>query len=175
MIILRDYTNQREEIVPLLPFMFGIIAPNMRAIAPTGNSVERDYIIWKKAMEKDLENPQKHWVMVFAGQEMRLLGYALYRIAMPVLHMDEIQVVKTHQGDGIVFPALMGKILHDAEHFGTCTLRSYANKRNEKAFGILRTMGLQILDETETGYRYEGYLDHALAWFRWKYHNNQEQ
>ena len=167
MTMLKDYSQNREAIPPLLPRMFEIIAENMNEIAPTGNSLEQDRKLWTQAMLEELQKPGKRWVIVFSDDE--LAGYALYGICGDILHMDEIQVAKAQQGDGRMFPALLGKQLRDAQAAGVRKLYSYANERNEKSQGILRNLGLRPVGQTPRGHRYEGDFEDAMAWFQSKY------
>jgi len=162
-----DYSQRREGIIPLLPRMFGIISRNMREIAPTGNTLEEDYVSWTQAMHDELQNPDKHWIFVFSGEE--LAGYTLYRIIGDTLHMDEIQVAKGFQGDGRAFPMLMGKLLRDAEEARVHTLRCYVNRLNIKSRGIVQAMGLRAVEEKPRGFIYRGRAEDAHDWYYTKY------
>jgi len=173
MTMLKDYTQNREAILALLPRMFEIIAQNMREIAPTGNTLEEDRKSWTQAMLAELNKPEKRWVMAFDRNE-QLVGYVLYRIHGATLHMDEIQVAKTRQGDGKIFPGLLGKLLRDGVDADVITLCSHANKHNEKSQGILQALGLRPVKELPRGLCYEGGFDDAFAWFRGKYSCKKE-
>jgi len=162
-----DYSQSREEIIPLLPRMFTIISQNMREIAPTGSTLEEDRASWTQAMHEELHHPDQHWIFIFSGEE--LAGYTLYRIVGDTLHMDEIQVAKGFQGDGRAFPMLMGKLLEDASAAGTETLVSYANRRNLKSQRILSAMSLKVYGETPRGFRYRGRAEDAQGWFHGNY------
>ena len=167
MIMLKDYTKRRNELLPLLPQLFDVLAENMREIAPTGNSLEDDYAIWTQAMLNELEKPEKHWVLAFV--EEQLAGYVLYRIVGDILHLDEIQVAKPQQGDRKIFPGLIGKMFYDANKAEVTAFYSYANKRNKKSQGILQAMGLSVISETTWSFQYYGSFTAAHAWFRNKY------
>jgi len=155
--------------------MFDIISRNMREIAPTGNTLEEDRISWTRAMQEELQNPDKHWVLAFDGEA--LVGYVLYRIEnhsalrapLPggecILHMDEIQIEKAYQGDGETFPLLMGKMLYDAKEAGARTVHTHVNKQNAKSQGIVRAMGLRIVKEKPCGFIYEGKAKDAYTRF----------
>jgi len=134
--------------------MFEIISQNMREIAPTGNTLEEDRVLWEQAMQEELRNPDKHWVLAFSGET--LAGYVLYRIAEGVLRMDEIQIAKAYQGDKKTFALLKGRMLDDARMAKVRELRAYTNKKCEKAQGILHGMGLSVIGETPRGFRYAG-------------------
>ena len=164
---LRDYTGRPQEIEPLLPQMFSLIARNMREIAPTGNTLDEDRLMWTRAMLEQLRNPDTHWILLFSGEA--LAGYTLYRIAGETLHMDEIQVQQRFQGDGVSFPMLLGKLLEDAITARAETLASYANRQNLKSRAILSRLGLAIAGETPRGFQYRGRVRDALAWFEAKY------
>jgi len=163
-----DLTGRNEEIRALFPQMFTIISTNMSAIAPTGNNLEDDRHSWTQAMEEELRNPERRWVISQANGV--LTGYLLYRVnaADNVIRMDEIQIAEVYQGDGIMFPALIAALLRDPAVSGA-TLRSYANRQNTKSQGILQRMGLAVVGETERGFRFEGRGSDALAWFTNKY------
>jgi len=163
-----DYTRRREEIVPLLPHMFELISGNMRAIAPTGNTLEEDRAIWTKAMRDGLRDPEKHWIFAFDGESLE--GYTLYQIQGDVLRMNEIQIAPAYQGDGETFPLLMGKMLSDARAAEVTTIYAGANKPNLKSQGILRAMGLtELIGETERSFRYKGRAEDAFAWYDGRY------
>jgi hypothetical protein len=158
MIMLKDYSQNREAIPALLPRMFEMIAQNTQ---------EEDRKLWTQAMLEEIKKPEKRWVAAFSGDT--LAGYALYRVCGVTLHMDEVQVAKAQQGDGKIFPGLLGKLLRDANNAGVRKLCGYANENNQKAQGILRNLGLRPAEQTPRGQRWEGSFEDALAWFKEKY------
>ena len=160
--VLRNYTDRKSEILPLLPRMFEIISRNMHEIAPTGNDLEEDRAAWTRAMHEELQNPDKRWILLFSGD--KLAGYTLYRITGETLYMDEIQLAKEFHGDGMAFPMLMGKLLRDAKEAGVRTLHSYVNRQNAKSRGIVQAMGLRQVQEKPRGYVYQGRAEDAYAW-----------
>ncbi|MDR1464707.1 MAG: hypothetical protein LBJ11_05340 [Oscillospiraceae bacterium] len=144
-ILLRDLTGRPAELERWFPEMFGIIAANMRRIAPTGNPLEEDRRAWTEAMHGEMQDPAKHWVLAVSGDvpdagdaavsQAVLAGYVLYRIGGGICHMDEIQIAAPFQGDGAVFPLLLGRLLGDVRRAGVTQLQSSANKQKRKVPG----------------------------------------
>ena len=166
-----NYTGDKEKIKEMLPDMFNIIHKNMDYIMPTGNSREEDKIIWTHYMEEELSNPNKRWL--FAFDNNRLCGYMLYTInnAEKSVNMDEIQLKKENQQDGITFCSLFGDFLNNKEMQNIEYLYSYTNKQNLKAQAILNCLGLEVIEEKKNGFKYKGNRVNASKWFNQKYCN----
>lgn len=48
----------------LSPFLFQILADNMTKIAPTGNTREEDFNIWKKAVSEALQKSNREIILI---------------------------------------------------------------------------------------------------------------
>ncbi len=142
----------KKEVRDLLDDMFEIISTNMENIIDTGNSREENYKNWKKAMFKELENRNKHWIGAFKSN--KLIGYFLYKINDNKCSLDEIQIIKDHQGDKYTFIKLFKYILNEKELNDETDVTTYVNKNNIKSNAIVNDFGFRVLETKERGTKY---------------------
>lgn len=149
-IVIKKLTN--EEVIDLLDDMFNIINNNMKDIIDTGVNIEDNYINWKDSMIKELDNINKRWIGAFKNN--KLIGYFLYKTDNDILKLDEIQIIKKHQGDGYTFNSLFGTIFNDKDISNDYKVIAYANKNNIKSNGILKYFGFTVLEQKNNGTKY---------------------
>lgn len=142
----------KDEVLGLLDDMFNIISENMKDIVDTFHTNEENYNFWKKSMYHELENNNKRWVGAF--KEKKLIGYFLYKIDNNILYLDEIQIIRKHQGDKYTFKNLLKTLLEEPELTDNYLVRAYVNKNNEKSRNIIKKIGFKILEEKENGIVY---------------------
>ncbi len=142
----------KNEVLNLLDNMFDIISINMENIIDTGNTKDENYKNWKNSMLKELDNNQKKWIGAFENNV--LIGYFLYKVNNNTVNLDEIQVVKNHQGDGYTFIKLFKYILRDHTIKDTYMVTTYVNKNNIKSKAIVNKFGFKVLEQKERGTKY---------------------
>ena len=142
----------KTEIINLLNDMYEIISNNMKDIIDTGNSDDENYMNWKNSMYEELTKSNKKWVGAFENK--KLIGYFLYKINSDFLNIDEIQIVKEHQGDGYTFKNLLKTILNEKIAKTEFKITTYVNKSNEKSNAIVKKLGFTILEVKERGIKY---------------------
>ncbi len=137
------------QIEQLLPDLFQILHSNMSIIAPTDNSYDEDYEIWRLYLIPAMQKEQRQIVLMFA--ESKLVGYFQYYINVDInsLMMEEIQIAKEFQGTGIfsaLYKWLIEQLPKDVE-----SVEAYANKKNLKSQSILKHFGLVESGENKNG------------------------
>ena len=142
----------KKEIITLLDDMYKIISTNMKNIIDTGNSNAENYINWKNSMYEELKKSNKRWVGAFENK--KLIGYFLYKINFDSLNIDEIQIIKEHQGDGYTFKNLFKTILNEKLDKNDFKITTYVNKNNDKSNAIVKKLGFNILEVKERGIKY---------------------
>lgn len=132
-----------------LPDLFRMLHANMSVIAPTNNSYEDDFEIWRSHIIPAIQKEQRQIVLMCVESE--LVGYFQYSLNGDTrsLMMEEIQIIKEFQGTGI-FSALY-KWLIETLPKDVTYVEAYAHKRNIKSQGILNRLGLVAIGENENG------------------------
>ena len=147
--------------------IFSILAQNMSAIAPTGNTYEEDYEIWFKAVGDGLKNESRQIMLI--NYDDVLIGFFQYYVNNALFMMEEVQITPQFQGKnlfrklfGFVFSILPGNIE---------TVEAYANKQNIKSQKILQRLGLQQIGESKDGnsYHYRGEYASLVDWYSTKF------
>ena len=103
-------------------------------------------------MLNELENPNKKWIAAF--QNNQLIGYFLYKVNNDLIALDEIQVIKEHQGDKITFIKLFKYLLKDTKIKNNSKVTAYVNNNNKKSIAIVNKFGFTILEKKERGTKY---------------------
>ena len=132
--------------------MFNIISSNMENIIDTGNTKEENYKMWKNAMLDEMKNKNKKWIGAFNKNE--LIGYFLYKINKNNIVLDEIQIIKNHQGDKCTFIKLFKYLLKDNNIKDNYIVTTYVNKNNNKSKAIVKKFGFKVLEKKENGNKY---------------------
>ena len=143
--------------------IFDILADNMSAIAPTGNSREEDFSLWSDAVSDGLRRAERQIILIKDNE--KLVGFFQYYINENTFMMEEIQFKSEYQGKG-VFRALYGFIIShirkDIE-----LVEAYANISNSKSIAILEKLGLNNIGLNKNGrsYHFKGNYSDLLKWF----------
>ncbi len=127
-----------------LPAIFEILYANMSVIAPTGNSLDKDYEEWYSTLYTALEKDPRKIVLMY--DEDRLIGYFQYYVnqSASLFMMEEIQIRGEYHGKG-VFQAFYKWLLPLLPR-DTQKVEAYALKQNVKSRGILTHLGLCLVD-----------------------------
>ena len=136
-----------EDIPVFADEIFSILANNMRAIAPTGNSYDEDYKIWLECAVPAWREEKNSVILIFCGEP--LCGYFQYSVKDSTLRMEDIQFKPEYQGSGLfagLYNYLMGIIPAQTKY-----VEAYASKENIKSQGILKHLGLTVIDENKNG------------------------
>lgn len=143
--------------------IFDILADNMTAIAPTGNSREEDLCLWSAAVSDGLKRAERQIILIKENEN--LIGFFQYYTNTDTFMMEEIQLKSEYQGKG-VFRELYGFIL---ENIGTDSafVEACANVNNQKSIGILGKLGLSRTGLSSNGcsYRFKGSFADLVKWY----------
>lgn len=151
-----DFSQKSKE-------MFDILADNMTVIAPTGNTLEEDYICWSDSVSEGLERAERKIVLIKRCDE--LIGFFQYFTNEDTFRMEEIQLKPEYHGKGI-FRKLYGFILpqiDDSIEF----VDAFANIQNEKSIAILEHLGLENFGLNKNGrsYHFKGQFEKLKEWY----------
>ena len=143
--ILSDKVNLEQ----LLPDLFRILHSNMSLIAPTGCLYEDDYEMWSSCIIPAMEKEARQIALMYS--EGRIVGYFQYYINLETksLMMEEIQILKEHQGTGIFADFYKWLVRHLSDDI--VFVEAYAHKNNIKSQGILKNLGLTCSGENKNG------------------------
>lgn len=144
----------KSEISIRLPQLFSILHENMSGIAPTGNSYDEDYGLWKEAVAPALQKENRHIVLIFNDEV--LIGYLQYYTNVTTFMIEEAQLQRAYQGRGVMrqtFSFISGRISQDVPF-----VEAFANKENTKSQSILGHLGFTRIGENKKGscYHYRG-------------------
>jgi hypothetical protein len=133
----------------LLDEIFGILATNMRVIAPTGLTYEEDRAQWMACVPPALTKDARQMVLIYAGDE--LVGFFQYYVTADhsVFMMEEIQFKEAYRESGLfgeLYRFLIPKLPADI-----VSVEAYADKRNTKSLGVLGHLGLTVIGENKNG------------------------
>ena len=157
-----EYLNKPDFSV-LSNDIFNILADNMTAIAPTGNSREEDYNLWYDAVCDGLKREERQIILIKDNET--LVGFFQYYTNGDTFMMEEIQFKPEYQGKG-VFRALYGFILKSIRN-DLKFVEAYANIGNSKSIGILKKLGLVDigLNKNSRSYHFKGKYSDLLEWY----------
>lgn len=133
----------------LMDEIFGILATNMRVIAPTGLTYEEDRAQWMACVPPALTKDARQMVLIYAGDE--LVGFFQYYVTADhsVFMMEEIQFKEAYRESGLfgeLYRFLIPKLPADI-----VSVEAYADKRNTKSLGVLGHLGLTVIGENKNG------------------------
>ena len=153
--------SEKEKVLPLL---FQLLATNMNEIAPTGNTFEQDYQMWKGFMDSGIECPERQILLITA--DGRIVGYFQYLVREETLLMEDIQIDRAYWGTG-AFQTLYQYLARTLSG-GIRFVEADASKQNLKSQGILRHLGLEVVKENPNGrsYRFRGDCKKMLDMYR---------
>lgn len=139
----------KQELEKILPDLFRILHSNMSIIAPTNNSYNEDFEIWKSYIIPSMQNEQRQIVLMYV--EDKLVGYFQYFVSVDInsLMMEDIQIIKEFHGTGLfsdfyrwLIKSLPKNIMY---------VEAYANKKNIKSQNVLKHLGLVECGENKNG------------------------
>ena len=137
----------KPDVSSALPLMFHLLSDNMNEIAPTGNTPEQDYQIWKTGILAALECKNRHILLI--KQSDAFIGYFQYYADDAVFKMEEIQIDRFYWGSGAFHELYQFLAGHIPEHI--MWVEAYAHKQNRKSQEILRHLGLEVIGENKNG------------------------
>ena len=137
----------KQHLDAFLPDLFAILHANMTLIAPTGNSYQADFAVWRSYIVPDLQNECRQIVLMYVGDT--LAGLFRYCIHADSIMMEEIQIKKTFQGTGL-FSAFYRWLIQKLPK-NILYVEAYAHKQNYKSQAILEHLGLVKSGENKNG------------------------
>ncbi len=143
--------------------IFDILADNMTAIAPTGNSREKDFVLWSDAVSDGLQRTERQIILIKDNEN--LVGFFQYYTNADTFMMEEIQFKPEYKGKG-VFRTLYGFVLSQIRG-DIRFVEAYASISNSKSIGILEKLGLTNIGLNKNGrsYHFKGRYADLLKWF----------
>lgn len=147
--------------------LFDILAVNMSAICPTGNSREDDFIEWSSAVSEGLKRNNRQIILILDKKRSDIIGFFQYYTTRDTFMMEEIQIMSEYKGKYNIFRNLYGYILQTIDLSSIKYVEAYANKLNQKSIGILQRLGLRIIDEIHDGrlYHFKGEFSDLVMWY----------
>lgn len=143
--------------------LFDILADNMEAISPTGNTREEDYKCWYGAVSYGLKREERQIILI--KDENNIVGFFQYYINSATFVVEEIQIMSEFQGRNI-FRDLCSFLLshNDSVEF----IEAYANKANYKSIGILERLGFSKIGMNKNGnsYHFKGNYSDLMKWYK---------
>ena len=154
----------KEKKTGKLPCLFDLLYENMCEIAPTGDSRESDYEIWKSYMASALDDPAREILLIKHGNDV--IGYFQYSLRDACLVMEEMQIRRDYWASG-AFRSLY-RVLAKYVPESTTSVKAYANKNNLKSQAILEHLGLSAAGENKSGtsFLYTGDCQKMLSRYR---------
>ena len=143
-----EFKQLKNEDIPIfIEEIFAILANNMRAIAPTGNSYDEDREIWLKYAVPVWRAGKSNVILIIC--EDMLCGYFQYSLTDTTFIMEEIQFKKGYQGCGL-FSELY-RYLTTIIPIQTKFVEAFSSKENIKSQEILKHLGLTVIGENKNG------------------------
>ncbi|MBR3692743.1 MAG: hypothetical protein IKL89_08635 [Clostridia bacterium] len=145
--------------------IFAIMAENMSAYVKSEAGTEAGKAIWAAETAEALSCRSRRLVLIKADGE--IIGFFLYDVRERALVIEDMQIAPEWQGKSNIFwmlfnfisPELPETLLH---------IRAKTKKKNAKADGVIRHLGMSVVGETEASYLYEGKFSDFLRWFNRK-------
>ena len=137
----------KSQMQTILPLCFDMLYANMNVIAPTGNTYAQDFEEWYANVFPAMQKDPRQIILMYKGET--LVGYFQYYVVRQSFMMEEIQIVKAHQGTGLFrlfYTWLVSLLPKDI-----VTVEAYSHKYNFKSQGILETLGLVRCGENQNG------------------------
>ena len=133
----------------ILPQIFAILYANMSIIAPTGNSYESDFQIWKSHILPALYTKNRKTILLYVNSE--LVGYFRYYLNgnTQSLLLEDVQIKSEFQGMGMFSSCL--KWLRNQLPDDIFNIEAYVDKRNNRSRAIAEHLGLVYNGENKNG------------------------
>lgn len=160
-----EYLN-KHDFANFSQAIFDILADNMTAIAPTGNSREKDFELWLGAVISGLQREERQIILIKDNEN--LVGFFQYFTNADTFVMEEIQFKSEYQGKGVfreLYDFLLQNIKNDLEY-----VEAYASINNQKSIGILEKLGLSNVGLNKNGrsYHFKGKFVDLIKWYESK-------
>lgn len=146
--------------------IFDILADNMIAIAPTGNSREDDFRLWYKAIGGAIKDENRYVILIYKSGTDNIIGFFQYSVSADTFMMEELQICAEFQGKDNIFRDLFGFVLKNISP-ELLYVEAYANKLNHKSIGILGKLGLKNIGENKNGksFHFKGDFTDLMSWY----------
>ncbi len=143
--------------------IFDILADNMTAIAPTGNSREEDYRCWYEAVSAGLQREERQIILI--KDNAIIIGFFQYYVNTDTFMMEEIQLKPGYQGRGLVRELYNFIDSNVKTHFDF--VEAYANINNTRSIGMLEKFGLSNIGLNKNGhsYHFKGKKEDLKRWY----------
>ena len=139
----------KQKLNEYLPDLFEILYSNMTFIAPTGNSYNEDFALWKPCIVSEMQKDERQIVLLYV--DGLLAGYFRYYIDTDTATfiMEDIQINEAFRESGL-FSAFYRWLIKQLPE-SLIYVEANANKENLKSQGILKHLGLKVIGENKNG------------------------
>lgn len=128
----------KSKLLPLLYKLFDILHNNMSSINPSTKSYDAALEEWLSELLPAMKKEMRQIVLMYDREE--LVGYFQYYTTQDTLMMEEMQIVREHQGTGlfgIFFARLLSQLPDDLK-----SVEAYTHVKNTRSKRILKHLGL---------------------------------
>ena len=140
----------KNEVQRWLPQLFAILHGNMRVIAPTGNTYDDDYAMWRGAVGPAMQKENRQILLIFNNDT--LIGYLQYYTNDKTFMIEEAQIIPAYQGRGVLRSAFA--FLADFISPDVLYAEAYASKQNVRSQNIMEGHGFARIGENRNGKSY---------------------
>ncbi|MBO5646389.1 MAG: hypothetical protein J6S59_04650 [Clostridia bacterium] len=158
-------TLKKEELAKFTDQLFAIMAENMSVYVENEAGTEAGKALWAAKAGEALKSRSRNMVLIRSDAE--LIGFFLYEIREMALTIEDMQIKPEWQGKSNVFWMLFNFIAPELPET-LKYIRTKTKKKNAKADGVIRHLGMSVVGETEASYLYEGKFSDFLRWFNRK-------
>ena len=141
---------RKEDMEESLPILFDLLYTNMNRIAPTGNTREQDYQVWKSYRVPEIGQPGRETLLL--KLKGSIIGYFQYSLNEATLIMEEIQFDQAYWGSGAFQELYRFLAVNIPDNIKA--VKAYVSKKNLKSQAILTHLGLNIVGENKSGNSY---------------------
>ena len=158
-------TLKKEKFAECADLLFAIMAENMSVYVKNEAGTETGKANWVAQTEADLKSRSRRMVLIRSDAE--LIGFFVYDVRDMALIIEDMQIKPEWQGKSNIFWMIFNFIAPELPET-LKYIRAKTKKKNAKADGVIRHLGMRVVGETEASYLYEGKFSDFLRWFNRK-------
>lgn len=132
--------------------MFDILSENMQRVNPVPGRPEEIFAAWRDSWQRRMIREDIKCILHRVDGVLR--GFALFCFddASGVISIDELQLHRLSQRDGVTFRKVASLFVSEIEQSCCDTIRAYVNKRNTIPLPLATKLGFEVCGETERGW-----------------------
>ena len=132
--------NQKSHYLPLL---FDILYSNMKDIAPTDVSYDKQKNEFLTEVSEALEKEPRRIILCYKDND--LAGFMMYYTRHDLLVIEEVQLKKEYQRTRLF--SLLCKHMKSILPDSIVQVESYVEKRNSNSLTLQKKLGMEVIDE----------------------------